>query len=215
MRTNLRWVALVSLALNLLLLQAMQYQAGQLADLRDTSETRAYRGVIAQLEAETEAAHVELAVLDVLDSHRLRVDPEVRRQIADTIVEAGHRYDLAPELILAIIFTESSFDIDAESEVGAVGLMQLMPETASQLARELEMEWKGHRLLTDPQVNILLGSFYLRKLIHRFDDLDKALAAYNVGPNRLRSLMRDQGRVPRMYARKVQSVTADLRERFF
>ena len=176
MRGNFRWIALASLALNLLLLQALDHQAGQLTTMR--SEIAGFRDTIARIEAENEAARVELAVLGV-------------------------------------IFTESSFDIDAESEVGAVGLMQLMPATASQLAAELELEWKGRQLLTDPEVNILLGSFYLRQLIHRFDDLDAALAAYNMGPNRLRWVLRTHGRLPRSYAERVHRVAADLRERFF
>jgi len=154
-------------------------------------------------------------VLNVLDSHRMRVTPQVRHGIAITILEASDRYDLAPELILAIIFTESGFNPHAESAVGAVGLMQLMPATATQLAQELEMEWKGRQLLTDPESNILMGSFYLRKLLHRFDDLHVALAAYNVGPTRLRTIMTEQDRVPRIYATKVQTLTAALREEFF
>lgn len=213
MRSNLRWITLVSLAANLLLLQALTDQSSQITDLRQ--EAALFYGVIAELEAEAEATNIELAVLNVLDSHRLRVSPERRQAVARKIIEVGDRYDLEPELILAIIFTESSFNIEAESHVGAMGLMQLMPATASQLAAELEMEWREGKILTDPEVNILLGSFYLRKLIHRFEDLDTALAAYNVGPNRLRGLMALNGRVPRRYASKVQRVTTDLRHRFF
>lgn len=213
MRRNLRWITLVSLAANLLLLQALTDQSSQVTDLRQ--EAALFHGVIAELEAEAEAINVELAVLNVLDSHRLRVSPERRQAVARKIIEVGERYDLEPELILAIIFTESSFDIEAESHLGAMGLMQLMPATASQLAAELSMEWREGKILTDPEVNILLGSFYLRKLIHRFEDLDTALAAYNVGPNRLRGLMALNGRVPRRYASKVQRVTTDLRHRFF
>ncbi len=213
MSSNFRWLAIASMALNLLLLQAMTEQTTEFDTLVDESNT--YTATIAQLQAENEAAQVELAVINVLDSHRLRVTPTVRHEIATTILEAAHRYDLAPELILAVMFTESSFDPAAESEVGALGLMQIMPATASQLARELEMEWKGRQLLTDPESNILMGSFYLRKLLHRFDDLNVALAAYNVGPNRLRTIMTEEDRVPRLYARKVQELTAALREQFF
>ena len=213
MNNNLRWVAIASMAINLLLLQAFDAQSTEMSTLQAESAT--YTGTIAILEAEAEAARVEIAVLNVLDSHHLRVTPEVRHDIAGTIIEAASRYDLAPELILAIIFTESGFNPHAESEMGAVGLMQLMPATATQLAQELEMEWKGRQLLTDPESNILMGSFYLRKLLHRFDDLNVALAAYNVGPNRLRSIMTEQNRVPRVYATKVQALTASLRDEFF
>ena len=71
------------------------------------------------------------------------------------------------------------------------------------------------QLLTDPESNILMGSFYLRKMLHRFDDLNVALAAYNVGPNRLRTIMTEEDRVPRIYANKVQALTAALRDEFF
>lgn len=213
MRTNLRWIALAALATNLLLLQALTAQVGELTSLREEAAT--FRPTIAQLESENESARVQLAVLNVLDTHRIRVNADRRRQIANTIIDVGRRYDLAPELILGVIFTESSFDIEAESHVGAIGLMQLMPATASQLAEELQLEWREGELLTDPQANILLGSFYLRKLLLRFDDLDTALAAYNLGPNRLRGLMSRTGRVPQLYPGKVQRATDGLRARFF
>jgi soluble lytic murein transglycosylase len=213
MSSNFRWVAIASMGINLLLLQAMDKQSADLAELAYESET--YTGTIAALEADAEAARVELAVLNVLDSHRMRVTPQVRREIAATILQASGRYDLRPELILAVMFTESSFNPSAESEVGAVGLMQLMPTTATQIAQELEMEWRGRQLLTDPESNILMGSFYLRKMLHRFDDLNVALAAYNVGPNRLQTIMTEEDRVPRLYARKVQELTAALRDEFF
>ena len=141
--------------------------------------------------------------------------PIKKRAVADTIIEAAQRYDLAPELILSIIFTESRFIVDAKSGMGAVGLMQLMPATASALAEELDIEWRGAELLTDPQINILLGSFYLRKLIHRFDDLDVALAAYNVGPTRLTELVEERGWVPRIYRRQVLQVADSIRTRYF
>ena len=90
-----------------------------------------------------------------------------------------------------------------------------MPATAAALAQELELEWKGKHLLTDPQINILMGTFYLRQLIHRFDDVDTALAAYNVGPTRLRSLMSTYGRTPRRYVDRVRRVSRSMRREYF
>lgn len=213
MTSNMRWIAIASMAVNLLLLQAIDRQSGDMAELQSKSDT--YTSTIAALKAEEESARIELAVLNVLDSHRMRVTPKVRHEIVGTILKAADRYDLAPELILAVMFTESSFNPYAESAMGAVGLMQLMPATATQLAEELKMEWRGRQLLTDPESNILMGSFYLRKMLHRFDDLNVALAAYNVGPNRLRTIMTEEDRVPRIYASKVQALTAALRDEFF
>ena len=213
MGNKLQWVALGLVCLNLVLLQAVRDYDTAL--VRHDAETAAYRSRIALLKADAEAARVEIAVLRVLDHYRLDVAPNKKRAVADTIIEAAQRYDLAPELILSIIFTESRFIVDAESGMGAVGLMQLMPATASALAEELDIEWRGAELLTDPQINILLGSFYLRKLIHRFDDLDVALAAYNVGPTRLTELVEERGWVPRIYRRQVLQVADSIRMRYF
>ena len=180
MSNKVRWVAIASLAVNLLLLQAfsqqndeLTQQSGELTDLRD--ELASYSGTIARLEAENEAASVELAVLKVLERHRLRVSPAKRHDVASTIIKVAQRYKLAPELILAVIFTESSFDPDAKSEVGAVGLMQLMPATARQF---------GVRNPFNPIENIRAGVAYLRQLLDRYNnDEVLALAAYNAGPN--------------------------------
>jgi len=212
-RASMRWIALGSLALNLLLVQVISHQGNQMSSMRDEAST--FRSTIAKLEAEVETHEVELAGINALDAHRLRGSPAKRRAIAGTIVDVAAEHELDPELILGVIFTESSFMIDAQSELGAVGLMQLMPATASQLARELEMEWRGDDLLTDPQVNILLGSFYLKKLIHRFDDLDAALAAYNMGPNRFASVLARNGRVRNRYPDKVREASDRLRDLFF
>ena len=85
---------------------------------------------------------------------------------------------------LAVIQTESSFIPDAISKKGAVGLMQLLPSTAREVADELNVEWTGTNLLKDPHTNIEFGAYYLSKLLQRFEDVDLALSAYNSGPNR-------------------------------
>ena len=215
MSGNLRWVSLGLLLTCGLMAQVVRHQAEELTQMRAEAEVDPHAGVIAQLEAELETARVELSVRNVLDNNHINVPAEQKRAIAQTIIEMGQRYELPSELILAVIFTESSFDVAAESDRGALGLMQLMPATAAALASELEVEWKGQQLLTNPQINILLGSFYLRRLIHRFDDLDMALAAYNVGPTRLQSILSEFGRAPQRYSRKVGRVREGmLRDHF-
>jgi soluble lytic murein transglycosylase len=101
------------------------------------------------------------------------------------VAEAALRYDVAPETILAVIRIESGFDVDATSDAGAVGLMQILPSTAEEVARELRLPWTGGEQLRDPATNIRLGTHYLTKLLARFDDLALALAAYNEGPERV------------------------------
>jgi soluble lytic murein transglycosylase len=96
----------------------------------------------------------------------------------------GHarNYELQPALLAAVIYQESRFDARAESESGAIGLMQLLPETAKGIA----VRTGGSRFqvgdLYDPEINVRYGSWYLRHLLNKYDgDVNKALAAYNGG----------------------------------
>ena len=85
---------------------------------------------------------------------------------------------------LGLIRQESSFDVQAGSPAGAQGLMQLMPGTASDVARKLGA---AAGPLTDPVINLRLGTAYLAGLLERFGGaLPPALAGYNAGPGRAR-----------------------------
>jgi soluble lytic murein transglycosylase len=101
----------------------------------------------------------------------------------ETIVRGHARnYDLDPALLAAVIYQESRFDAHAESSSGAIGLMQLLPETAKGIA----LRTGGSRFqlgdLHDPEINVRYGAWYLRHLLTKYDgDLRKALAAYNGG----------------------------------
>jgi peptidoglycan lytic transglycosylase len=95
----------------------------------------------------------------------------------------GHarQYDLDAALLAAVIYRESKFDPDARSSSGALGLMQLLPDTAEGIAQLTG----GSRFevddLFDPEINVRYGSFYLRRLLRKYDDERLALAAYNAG----------------------------------
>ena len=90
-------------------------------------------------------------------------------------------------LVLAVIRQESRFDRKARSGSGALGLMQLLPETAQDIARRMKVRVSPDRLVADPALNIALGSYYLDNLIARFDgSYALALAAYNGGPRNVR-----------------------------
>jgi soluble lytic murein transglycosylase-like protein len=91
-----------------------------------------------------------------------------------TVSRAAKKYLLEPALLNAVISVESSFDPDALSPAGAMGLMQLMPETAERFAVEDPY---------NPVANINAGARYLRILLDRFDTIELALAAYNAGEN--------------------------------
>jgi soluble lytic murein transglycosylase-like protein len=93
------------------------------------------------------------------------------------VMDASGAYRLDPDLVTSVIRAESGFNIRAVSPKGAQGLMQLMPQTASEL---------GVQNAFDPQANVEAGTRYLRFLLERYNfDLVKALAAYNAGPQRV------------------------------
>ncbi len=97
------------------------------------------------------------------------------------------RNGVDPALIAAVIWRESDFDAGATSPKGAVGLMQVMPTTASFIAGQDDPPPGSADALTDPEVNISYGSWYLRYLLDRHDgSVPAALAAYNAGPENLR-----------------------------
>ena len=99
----------------------------------------------------------------------------------EIIVECGEKYGIDPNMICAVIATESRFSPEAESEKGAVGLMQVMPDTGEWIAGKLKMEFSEEDL-KDPEVNIRLGAWYLDFLAERFDgEQDTIIAAYNAG----------------------------------
>ncbi|MFC7551743.1 lytic transglycosylase domain-containing protein [Pseudoroseomonas wenyumeiae] len=90
-----------------------------------------------------------------------------------------------PAFINAISRQESNFDPAAVSPANARGLMQLLPGTAAQVARQMGVPTQVGWLTTQPQHNIMLGSQYLADQIARFGNLAMAAAAYNAGPRRV------------------------------
>jgi soluble lytic murein transglycosylase len=93
----------------------------------------------------------------------------------------AHNYDLDPALLAAVIYQESKFKADARSSSGAIGLMQLLPDTAKGIA----VHTGGSKFrvgdLYDPELNVRYGSWYLRHLLQKYGDERDALAAYNAG----------------------------------
>lgn len=110
------------------------------------------------------------------------------------ILASAEEFDLDPYLVCGVIFTESAFRPEARSNVGALGLMQLMPATGLEEAELLEIEGVTEDRLTEPALNIRLGCNYLRKLLNEFGTESVALAAYNAGPGRVRQWLKEYGK---------------------
>jgi soluble lytic murein transglycosylase len=101
----------------------------------------------------------------------------------ESAVRASARHNgLDPALVAAVIYVESRFDPRARSPHGAVGLMQVLPETAAQIARETGGVAFVPADLEDPAVNIRYGCYFLRSVLDQFGgDVVAAVAAYNAG----------------------------------
>jgi soluble lytic murein transglycosylase len=99
------------------------------------------------------------------------------------IGEASQRHRVNPYLVAAVIQAESGWQPSARSRVGAVGLMQVMPSTAEELAERdlVDADRFDPANLEDPAVNIEYGTAYLRYLVERYHEIEIALAAYNAG----------------------------------
>jgi len=122
-------------------------------------------------------------------------DVELRFPLSysDKILENAVQQDLNPVLLYGLIRRESAFNKDAHSPAGARGLMQIMPQTGKQIAKDLNERWSGKNSLYDPVKNLKYGSYYYQKLLNQFNGhYALALAAYNAGPHRVKKWMPDE-----------------------
>ncbi len=157
-----------------------------------------------------------VAVLGVAAVAIVRHQPDfvqrVRYPLHYEQIVRGHakNYDLDPAFLAAVIYTESRFDARARSGAGAIGLMQLLPETAKGIA----VRTGGKAFVVDdlyvPEFNVRYGAWYMRNLLNRYGDERTALAAYHAGQGKV-DRWRQQGvgiQFPetRSYVAKVERV---------
>lgn len=146
------------------------------ADPINNSETRRVRVVIPTAESRRAGYTGRFRIIYSQDKPAL-VGHRDYRKWHKTVTRIARQQRIEPALLHAVINAESSYDPHAVSEDGAIGLMQLMPATATLLGVEDPF---------DPIANITGGSRFLRRLLNQFKRLDLALAAYNAGANAVR-----------------------------
>ena len=113
------------------------------------------------------------------------------REISLLISESAKKEEISPALLEAVILTESKFDKKAVSHVGAIGMMQLMPDTAEWISEESGLPAKR---LERPEENIPLGAWYINYLLKEYHNNEVlALAAYNAGRGNVDQWMKDYG----------------------
>ncbi|HXV76935.1 MAG TPA: transglycosylase SLT domain-containing protein [Candidatus Polarisedimenticolaceae bacterium] len=134
-----------------------------------------------------------LAACDTTDRQRIErvlvdrapwLDESARREIARAVTTVARSHEIDPWLLLAVIEVESTYRFDAHSRRGAVGLMQVKPLAATEVAEAVGAEWTSHSDLLVPARNVAVGAAYLVQLKRRFRTWDGALTAYNRGPGR-------------------------------
>lgn len=146
----------------------------------------------------------EKKILAILSQFRTGLKADEKERLVTFISQESRRYGFEPELIMALISTESSFYNWSSSPNGAIGLMQIIPTTGRELAEINNIVWKGEEEpLFDPFLNIKLGIHYLSMLHLKFKDLELALTAYNYGPGNVRRWIEEGEALPAGYATKV------------
>jgi soluble lytic murein transglycosylase len=127
----------------------------------------------------------------------------------------GHaeNYDLDPALLAAVIYRESKFNAEAVSESGAIGLMQLLPETAKGIAQYTGGTKFRLEDLYDPEINVRYGSFYLKRLLRKYGgNAELALAAYHAGQGNVDEWLADGKGIAFAETREYVDDVLELRE---
>lgn len=136
---------------------------------------------------------------------------EEKSRLAKTVSECSKLNGHDPFLLLALIEVESGYDKRAVSEKGAMGLLQVMPFVAREMAGELDILLVNDNGLHDMETNVKLGSHYLAKMMRRYGDLTMALEAYNLGPAKLDTLV-EEGRLKKRFTKRTLKVRDRLRK---
>ena len=152
----------------------------QLADRNEQLKSLSKVGVLQEANDVDEAGTIGLT--RALTADLARMPPDDGRRILAALVREARENGLDPIFLAALIRVETHFDPYATSHVGAMGLMQLMPATAAEVAHKKGIRFSSRQLF-NPTVNIQLGSAYIKTLINRFGDVRTALIAYNAGPS--------------------------------
>jgi len=171
--------------------------------------TAVQKNKISELSAVNEHLASVVRLREILADNRIYLSRSNVEGMASRVEQVSHKYGVGPEMIYAVIRAESSFDPMARSDRGAVGLMQLLPSTAREVAAQMNIQWTDDRILWDPMTNIEMGTYYLRTLLTRFDNMEVALAAYNQGPNRIAALQAIQATLPMDYPERVLSALTE------
>lgn len=162
---------------------------------------------------EPEPPSLELTRL-VLAERAPKLSPLDREAVAIEVYAAESELGLPCLMVLALIEQESHFRPEAVGPRGSIGLMQLRPFVAEDVAKRHALPWHGKASLRDPRQNVRLGTLFLSELRERFGSMELALAAYNMGPSRVKRRMARGMNNEVAYVRRVMGRYHTLRREF-
>jgi soluble lytic murein transglycosylase len=147
-----------------------------------------------ELAARTAPPNVALRAAKIALLRGFAVEAYAYPALLPKFSEAGGNAKIELALLNALTRQESEFYTGDVSRVGARGLMQLMPQTAKQVAAAYKMKYEMGRLVSDPSYNVTLGSAFLAQLLSGYDgSYILALVAYNAGPGRVAEWIKEFG----------------------
>jgi soluble lytic murein transglycosylase len=135
-------------------------------------------------------------------------------RITATILKEAERHELDPIFLMAVIESESGFDPTIRGDAGEIGLMQILPSTAAEVAQREGLRWRGRKTLQDPVMNIRIGAAHFSTLREQLGNHGRLyIAAYNMGSSNVRDAV-ERDVWPKDYVNRVMGHYVDYYERF-
>lgn len=125
-------------------------------------------------------------IVQYLKDKKVRGSNEKLEKIANSVYEEAKDYEIDYRLVLAVMKVESNFKSNAISKKGARGLLQIKPSLAKHVSKETGVAIKSPKCLEEPEKNIRIGVSHLSWLMSKFENINTALHAYNVGWGRIK-----------------------------
>jgi soluble lytic murein transglycosylase len=142
-------------------------------------------------------------IMQYLKNNKVRASDEKLKKIATSVYEEAKDNEIDYRLVLAVMKVESNFRSDAISKKGARGLLQIKPSLAKYVSKETGVSIKSPKCLDEPEKNIRIGVSHLSWLIEKFENLNTALHAYNVGMGKAKKAVSEDDGPDTRFTRKV------------
>lgn len=163
----------------------------------------AYTFVFASGSEKKQKNSITNEIVQYLKDKKVRASDEKLKKIATSVYEEAKEYEIDYRLVLAVMKVESNFKSDAISKKGARGLLQIKPSLAKHVSKETGVSIKSPKCLEEPEKNIRIGVSHLSWLMEKFENLNTALHAYNVGWGKIKNAPSEDDGPDTHFTRKV------------